>query len=103
MPGDTTPMADAWHHDVVFQISHEDSEATIHTVSNPSGFKEALIHTQLSSDSFILIKRADVVSRFDGNVDLSELTKIAPSWEKHNVLGQVCLFPINNNVNLILL
>ena len=49
---------------MVFAVTHGITGPLLHSVTNPSGLKETLLSTQLNSDSFLLIRRADVVSRY---------------------------------------
>jgi hypothetical protein len=83
--GQTIP--DAWHHQMIFGVGPNGVYLT-----NPLDcVSEDLISEQLCSPSELLVRRADVLYRFDPSTcDLSELTVCRDErWDEYNVLGQV--------------
>lgn len=84
-PGQTVP--DAWHHQMVFGVGPNGVYLT-----NPlESVSEELVSTQLCSKSELLVRRSDVLYRFDpATCDLSELAELEDErWDEYNVLGQV--------------
>jgi len=60
-------------------------------LSNPlEVMSDIVITPQLSSPPDLLVRRADVVSRWDDRTDLSQLTDMGDQrWDEYNVLGQI--------------
>ena len=59
-------------------------------LSNPLEMvHERLLVQQISSPSELLIRRLDIVSRFNSSLDLSEINSLGQRWQDMNVLGQV--------------
>jgi len=78
-------VADAWHHQMVWGVA--DKEVFL---ANPlEMLLERDLVPQLDSPSELLIRRADIVSRFGPNTDLSNLGELGDEWRDMNVLGQV--------------
>ncbi|XP_052233589.1 uncharacterized protein LOC127846407 isoform X1 [Dreissena polymorpha] len=83
-PGWTIP--DAWHHQMVYGVSSKGVYLT-----NPLEIvPESVIMEQLTSDSVLLVRRQDVVTRFRDWCPLNEIIQQRdPRWCTLNVLGQV--------------
>lgn len=84
LPGQTIP--DAWHHQMVFGVGPKGIYCT-----NPlECVSESTAMEQLSSPSVLLVRRKDIVTRFDDSCDLAEFTTHNDDiWDNFNVLGQV--------------
>ena len=84
-PGQTVP--DAWHHQMIFGVG----PSGIYLTNPLEIVRESVLMDQLSSDSVLLVRRSDVVFRFDpDNCDLSALSRHPDErWDWFNVLGQV--------------
>jgi len=79
------PIQDSWHHQMVWGVSgHE-----IYLANPLEMVHERLLVQQISSPSELLIRRADIVSRFHPSLDLSEILSLGQRWQDMNVLGQV--------------
>ncbi|CAG5130221.1 unnamed protein product [Candidula unifasciata] len=79
-------VPDSWHHQMVYGVSHQGLYLTnpLEIVSERSAMK------QLCSDSVLMVRRQDIISRFRETTDLSHLLSHAdPRWRTMNVLGQV--------------
>ena len=83
--GQTVP--DAWHHQMIFGVGPDGVYLTNPLESTP----EELLLEQLCSPSELLVRRRDVLIRFDpATCDLSELSAMSDErWDDFNVLGQV--------------
>ncbi|XP_025075968.1 uncharacterized protein LOC112553153 isoform X2 [Pomacea canaliculata] len=79
-------IPDAWHHQMVYGVGSRGVYLT-----NPLEIVcEDTLMEQLTSDSVLLVRRQDVVSRFQPSVSLAPLIAHAdPRWCTMNVLGQV--------------
>lgn len=79
-------IADAWHHQMIWGVAGRGVY-----LSNPlEVVSDQLLAPQLASPSELLIRRADVVSRWSPDTDLGELATMSDEeWETYNVLGQV--------------
>jgi len=79
-------IADAWHHQMIWGVAGRGVY-----LSNPlEVVSDQLLTPQLSSPSELLIRRADVVSRWSPDTDLGDFTTISDErWATYNVLGQV--------------
>ncbi|ELU03241.1 hypothetical protein CAPTEDRAFT_227029 [Capitella teleta] len=79
-------IPDAWHHQMVYGVSPKGIYLT-----NPQQLVKASVFSQqISSDSVLLVRRKDVVSRWNDQTDLSILGSVPdPLWHRLNVLGQV--------------
>jgi len=78
-------VQDSWHHQMVWGVSgHE-----VYLANPLEMVHERLLLHQISSPSELLIRRADVVSRFHSSLDLSEILSLGQRWQDMNVLGQV--------------
>nr|XP_045601548.1 uncharacterized protein LOC123760109 [Procambarus clarkii] len=83
-PGQTIP--DAWHHQMIFGVGPQGIYLT-----NPlECVSDCLLGDQLCTDSVLLVRRADVVSRWGQGDRLIRLTRHPDTrWRDMNVLGQV--------------
>ena len=84
-PGQTIP--DAWHHQMIFGVSSNGVFLT-----NPlESVSEHVLMEQLSSQSQLLVRRADIISRWHPTCDLQILAEVESDerWDNFNVLGQV--------------
>lgn len=84
-PGQTIP--DAWHHQMIFGVSSDGVFLT-----NPlESVSEHVLMEQLSSQSQLLVRRADIISRWHPTCDLQILAEVESDerWDNFNVLGQV--------------
>ena len=78
-------LQDSWHHQMVWGVSGQDIY-----LSNPLDvLTEQELIPQLDSPSEMLIRRADIVTRFQGSTDLMDINRIGVRWRDMNVLGQV--------------
>ena len=84
-------IADAWHHQMIWGVIGRDI-----LLNNPlEVVPESILIPQLNSPSQILIRREDVLSRFNSDTDLTPLISSLPGsgfnerWLEFNVLGQV--------------
>lgn len=79
-------VPDAWHHQMVYGVGPRGVYLT-----NPLEIvPEDMMMEQLSSDSVLLVRRQDVVSRFQPTASLAPLMHHQdPRWCTMNVLGQV--------------
>ena len=76
---------DSWHHQMVWGVSGRDIY-----MANPLEItQEHHLLPQLDSPSELLVRRADVVSRFSPTTDLLEINQLGGRWRDLNVLGQV--------------
>ncbi|GFN95270.1 Gyrb_0 protein [Plakobranchus ocellatus] len=79
-------VPDSWHHQMVYGVSHQGLYLTnpLEIVSERSAMK------QLCSDSVLMVRRQDIISRYRKTTDLGELLSHPdPRWSTMNVLGQV--------------
>lgn len=84
-PGWVIP--DSWHHQMIYGVSSKGVYLT-----NPlKVVSEDSLMQQLTSDSVLLIRRFDIISRFNEDTNLSQLMthKNSNKWRTMNVLGQV--------------
>lgn len=83
-PGNSIP--DAWHHQMLFGVGPHGIYLT-----NPlERIEEGILWHQLSSESVLLVRREDIVSRWNSKTNLRELMAIKDvRWHKLNVLGKV--------------
>ena len=78
-------LQDSWHHQMVWRVSGQEIY-----LSNPLEMvHERLLVQQISSPSELLIRRLDIVSRFDSSLDLSDINSLGQRWQDMNELGQV--------------
>ncbi|XP_076469770.1 uncharacterized protein LOC143300123 [Babylonia areolata] len=79
-------IPDAWHHQMVYGVGPRGVYLT-----NPLEIvPEERMMEQLTSDSVLLVRRQDVVSRFQPTASLARLLHHPdPRWCRMNVLGQV--------------
>ncbi|XP_039277754.1 uncharacterized protein LOC111046183 isoform X2 [Nilaparvata lugens] len=79
-------LADCWHHQMVFGVGPRGVYLT-----NPlECVDEASMLMQLSSESVLRVRRADVINRWTPATDLTPLTRQPHrAWNSMNVLGQV--------------
>ena len=76
---------DSWHHQMVWGVAGEDVY-----LANPLDVMHGrALAPQLDSPGELLIRRADIVSRFHPGVDLMDINRLGPRWRQMNVLGQV--------------
>jgi len=78
-------IQDSWHHQMVWGVSGQE----IYLANPLEMVHEGLLVQQISSPSELLIRRADVVTRFHSCLDLSEINSLGQRWQDMNVLGQV--------------
>lgn len=81
----TTPIPE-WQHHTVFGVTHNGIYLTdpIHCIN------EEILRKKLTSDSILLIKRGDVVSRWNKTTDLGPLyAKSEIQWRQVNTLGKL--------------
>ncbi|KAH9498189.1 hypothetical protein Btru_007917 [Bulinus truncatus] len=79
-------VPDSWHHQMVYGVSHQGLYLTnpLEIVSERSAMK------QLSSDSVLMVRRQDIISRIRETTDLGQLLNHPDQrWRTMNVLGQV--------------
>ncbi|XP_005094694.1 uncharacterized protein LOC101850074 isoform X2 [Aplysia californica] len=79
-------VPDSWHHQMVYGVSPQGLYLTnpLEIVSERSAMR------QLCSDSVLMVRRQDVISRFRESADLRKLLSHSdPRWRTMNVLGQV--------------
>ena len=78
-------LQDSWHHQMVWGVAAEDVY-----LANPLDVMPArLLVPQVASPSELLIRRADIVTRFQSATDLSDINRLGARWRSMNVLGQV--------------
>lgn len=77
-------IPDAWHHSMIFGVGPNGIYLT-----NPlERVDEGVLWHQLTSDSELLIRREDVISRFDSN-SLNEMKAFQDvRWRRFNVVGK---------------
>lgn len=83
--GEGSDIPDAWHHQMIFGVG----QAGIYLTNPLQCLPEQLVWHQLVSPSILLVRRADVLARWNANTDLTLLAKMDQKWRKLNVLGQV--------------
>ncbi|CAL1535469.1 unnamed protein product, partial [Lymnaea stagnalis] len=79
-------VPDSWHHQMVYGVSHQGLYLTnpLEIVSERSAMK------QLCSDSVLMVRRQDIISRFRETTNLGQLfSHPDPRWRTMNVLGKV--------------
>lgn len=79
-------VPDSWHHQMVYGVSHQGLYLTnpLEIVSERSAMK------QLCSDSVLMVRRQDIISRFRETTNLGQLLNHPDTrWRTMNVLGQV--------------
>jgi len=83
-PGSQVP--DAWHHQMIFGVSPREIYLT-----NPADHvSEAALWPQLCSPSELLVRRNDIVARWNENTSLRPLmTHPDHRWKMMNVLGML--------------
>ncbi|XP_043566920.1 uncharacterized protein LOC122560337 [Chiloscyllium plagiosum] len=80
-------IPDAWHHQMIFGV---DSEGIYMT--NPLEIeRSSLVKQRLCSESQLLIRKQDIMSRLSGDPDFSLLkeTVDCSKWEELDVVGQI--------------
>lgn len=84
-PGSAIP--DAWHHQMIFGVGPHGVYMT-----NPlERVEEGVLWHQLTADSELLIRREDVISRFDFK-SLKELMYLKDiRWKRLNVVGKLSI------------
>ena len=84
LPGQ--PIPDAWHHQMIFGVSPSGVFLT-----NPlENVSDQLLLDRLCSESELLVRRSDIVSRWTPTCDLELLSDLEDErWDDFNVLGQV--------------
>ncbi|KAK2583152.1 hypothetical protein KPH14_009176 [Odynerus spinipes] len=83
--GEGSDIPDAWHHQMIFGVG----QAGIYLTNPLQCLPEQLVWHQLVSPSILLVRRADVLARWNASTDLTLLAKMDQKWRKLNVLGQV--------------
>lgn len=86
-------VPDSWHHQMVYGVSYNPLRPEFAQIylTNPLSisYMDSLI-PQLFSPSSLMIKRADILSRWTPQTDLMSLaTHPSRHWHRFNVLGQV--------------
>lgn len=82
-------IPDAWHHQMIYGVSY----GSVYLTNPLECVKSSYLWPQLCSESVLLIKRDDVLSRWNVKTDLKELMKIEdPEWNSLNVIGKVYCF-----------
>ncbi|XP_038076349.1 uncharacterized protein LOC119744481 [Patiria miniata] len=86
VPSGETNIPDAWHHQMVYGVTSEGvhmcNPLTVETIPNFINY--------VTSDSVLLIRRVDVISRWQEGMDLSVLSQNDDSgWREMDVEGQV--------------
>ncbi|XP_069672940.1 uncharacterized protein [Periplaneta americana] len=80
------PVPDAWHHQMVFGVGPRG----IYLTNPVECVSEAALWPQLSSPSVLLVRRNDILSRWNEHTNLRPLmTHRDQRWKYMNVLGQV--------------
>ncbi|EFA05888.1 uncharacterized protein LOC100141576 [Tribolium castaneum] len=79
-------IPDSWHHQMIFGVGPEGIYLT-----NPlECIDPAELWPQLSSESVLLVRTEDVISRWNPKVDLPQLMRINDvRWKELNVVGQI--------------
>jgi len=78
-------LQDSWHHQMVWGVQGQEI-----FLANPLDVvSETSLIEQLDVPSELLIRRADIVSRFQSGLDLMEINRLGSRWRDMNVLGQV--------------
>ncbi|CAH1779784.1 unnamed protein product [Owenia fusiformis] len=79
-------IPDAWHHQMVYGVAHDGVYLT-----NPLDVaSEERISRQLCSNSVLMIRRNDILTRYHEDIDLGDLMSFPDErWRELNVLGQV--------------
>jgi len=78
-------LQDSWHHQMVWGVSGQD----VYLANPLDVMSEQTLLPQLQSPSELLIRREDVVSRFQSSLDLMEVNRLGHRWREMNVLGQL--------------
>ena len=76
---------DSWHHQMVWGVSGKD----VYLANPLEVTQEHHLLPQLDSPSELLVRRADVITRFSPTTDLMEINSLGSRWRDMNVLGQV--------------
>ncbi|XP_043946031.1 uncharacterized protein LOC122816985 isoform X2 [Protopterus annectens] len=80
-------VPDAWHHQMIFGVGPDGVYMT-----NPLEVEKAgVVKQRLCSDSVLLVRREDILSRLSEDTKLSALAQVQddPRWELLDVAGQV--------------
>ena len=79
------------HAESQFQMVFGVGPSGIYLTNPLESVSEALLSEQLCSESELLVRRADVLYRFDpATCDLAEIADLEDErWDEYNVLGQV--------------
>ncbi|XP_041060847.1 uncharacterized protein LOC121287227 [Carcharodon carcharias] len=80
-------IPDAWHHQMIFGVGAEGIYMT-----NPLEIEESsLVKRRLCSESLLLVRRQDVLSRLSDGSDFSMFTRLPDHslWEQLDVVGQI--------------
>ncbi|GFG30302.1 hypothetical protein Cfor_01534 [Coptotermes formosanus] len=81
-----SPVPDAWHHQMVFGVGPRG----IYLINPVECVSEAALWPQLCSPSVLLVRRGDVLARWQEDTSLRPLmTHPDHRWKTMNVLGQV--------------
>jgi hypothetical protein len=80
------PVPDAWHHQMIFGVGPRGVYLT-----NPvECVSEAALWPQLCSPSVLMVRRSDVLARWNDHTNLRPLmTHPDHRWKKMNVLGML--------------
>ncbi|XP_077294148.1 uncharacterized protein LOC143916775 [Arctopsyche grandis] len=84
---DLARIPDSWHHQMIFGVGPRG----IYMTNPVECIEEGALWHQLCSDSVLLIKRKDILSRWNRDTDLTPLMNVPGDdrWKTMNVLGQV--------------
>lgn len=77
-------IPDAWHHQMIYGVS----EKGVHMLNPLEIMPFELLDTTLCSDSVLLIRREDIVSRFDVNMDPTYFAN-DDQWQNLKVFEQI--------------
>lgn len=90
-----TLVPDSWHHQMMYGVAYNPlrTECAQIYLTNPlSQYSMDVLRPQLISPSTLMIKRADVLSRWTPQTDLMSLaTHSDRHWHRFNVLGMQSL------------
>ncbi|XP_028318610.1 uncharacterized protein LOC114473281 [Gouania willdenowi] len=78
-------VPDAWHHQLVFGVATD----TVYMTNPLDAVSEEELHQRLCSESVLLIRREDVLTRLRPDGSLSQFTQLDPRWKSLDVEGQV--------------
>ena len=90
--GETVP--DAWHHQMIFGVG----EQGVYLTNPLECVSDSLLSDQLCSPSVLLVRRADIISRWNREGSLQKMLTIKDSrWKEMNVLGKNIMKILKNH------